>query len=780
MAARLLASLVFLLAVSIWQPASAATLNCPAGTTATGSGYATGGTGTLGQSVYWLDWSCGATSVFAAGDIVNKSWTLPSGVVLTGQISNISDGIRPYSTGIWPTEMLPIAYSGVNPVGLIGQVNGSNPTFTITLAASYNGVPLSSSFVVADAEDAGVGEQISVTTSGASWSVLETLGAITVGNSGSSITFSDPANGGGGTALAQTTATNVSLGVALAQGAVGLQAVAFALRTQRDHSDGPSSYGGASHVFAANLSLGASVTAEAADYNSPTSAGDDDDAVTLPQLARGVAVSVPVTVNGPGYLSAWFDWSADGDFSDLGEQVATDVQDGGAGDTDGTVNGTILLSVTPASSASLAPSTARFRWSGATGTLSSGDGPPGEVEDHAFTIGPRVPSGTSACTGTNLVTNGGFEDLGGSAQGWTVTGAGSGVDDDPARLSEGFYYFPLGGGSTESGNTIAQTISTVPGGIYTLTFDGGVTFSDTATVEVVVTAGGNAVVSQQITDTPGDGTVPRGPFSFVATGSTATVSFSLIDNVGGSDFDIDNVEVCGTHVTVSKSFVAKNDADSSSSDTAGDAVQYQFAISNAAGNNSGVSTVFVNDDKIGNIAAVPASGDANTNNVLDPGETWLVNASYSLVQADIDAESVTNTASAVGVVDAVSITSNQASVTVPLTGAPAVTVTKTASAPGFTTGDVTGAPAGTVLTYVYVVQNTGNQTIANISLSDLHNGSGAVPVPGSETISTDSAPAGDSTDAATANGVWSSLAPGDAVTFTATYTVTQQDVDLLQ
>ncbi len=63
-----------------------------------------------------------------------------------------------------------------------------------------------------------------------------------------------------------------------------------------------------------------------------------------------------------GYLSAWFDWSADGDFSDLGEQVATDVLDGVAGDTDGTVNGTILLPITPASSASLAPSTARKVW----------------------------------------------------------------------------------------------------------------------------------------------------------------------------------------------------------------------------------------------------------------------------------------------------------------------------------------------------------------------------------------------------------------------------------
>ncbi len=110
----------------------------------------------------------------------------------------------------------------------------------------------------------------------------------------------------------------------------------------------------------------------------------------------------------------------------------------------------------------------------------------------------------------------------------------------------------------------------------------------------------------------------------------------------------------------------------------------------------------------------------------------------------------------------------------------ALSVSKTASAPGFTTGDVNGAPSGTVVTYSYVVTNTGDTVVSNIFLSDLHNGNGPAPVPGSEAIHFDAAPAGDSTDAAPGDGIWSSLSPGDAVIFTATYTVTQQDVDLLQ
>jgi len=79
----------------------------------------------------------------------------------------------------------------------------------------------------------------------------------------------------------------------------------------------------------------------------------------------------------------------------------------------------------------------------------------------------------------------------------------------------------------------------------------------------------------------------------------------------------------------------------------------------------------------------------------------------------------------------------------------------------------------------YVVTNNGDQPISNISLSDAHGGSGTTPVPGGEALSSDTGTIGDSTDAV-ANGSWDVLAAGDAVTFTATYTVTQQDVDTLQ
>lgn len=75
--------------------------------------------------------------------------------------------------------------------------------------------------------------------------------------------------------------------------------------------------------------------------------------------------------------------------------------------------------------------------------------------------------------------------------------------------------------------------------------------------------------------------------------------------------------------------------------------------------------------------------------------------------------------------------------------------------------------------------NTGNVPIAGVVLSDVHNGSGPAPTPGSETLLTDNGALLDSTDVAS-DGTWDTLGPLDVITFTAGYTVTQFDIDNLQ
>ena len=102
---------------------------------------------------------------------------------------------------------------------------------------------------------------------------------------------------------------------------------------------------------------------------------------------------------------------------------------------------------------------------------------------------------------------------------------------------------------------------------------------------------------------------------------------------------------------------------------------------------------------------------------------------------------------------------------------PSLVMEKVADSAGpFTVGDV--------ITYTYTVTNNGDTVIQDVVVTDTHNGSDPAPVPSGETLLTDAAPTGDSTDAAV-DGSWDALAPGDVVTFTGTYTVTATDADTL-
>jgi len=104
---------------------------------------------------------------------------------------------------------------------------------------------------------------------------------------------------------------------------------------------------------------------------------------------------------------------------------------------------------------------------------------------------------------------------------------------------------------------------------------------------------------------------------------------------------------------------------------------------------------------------------------------------------------------------------------------PDILITKTAS-PNI------NVPAGTTVTYTYEVTNIGNQPISNISLTDIHNGSGAPPSPSNEVLTEDNAIEDDSSNSVNNDGIWDTLAPFDKITFTADYIVTQSDIDNLQ
>ena len=132
---------------------------------------------------------------------------------------------------------------------------------------------------------------------------------------------------------------------------------------------------------------------------------------------------------------------------------------------------------------------------------------------------------------------------------------------------------------------------------------------------------------------------------------------------------------------------------------------------------------------------------------LAPGASLTCTASYTITQADLDAGSVTNTAQGHGSFDALPVDSNQDSETVfAQTQGASLTLVKTAT-------QTTYDSVGDVIDYSFELTNNGNVTLSGpFTVTD-------------DKASDESCP------------VTASLAPGASLTCTASYTITQADLD---
>jgi uncharacterized repeat protein (TIGR01451 family) len=160
-----------------------------------------------------------------------------------------------------------------------------------------------------------------------------------------------------------------------------------------DVGDAPVSYGNPSHTLS-GIRLGAAVDADSGLLNNAIANGDDtngtddEDGVTLtPLLPVGEITSVPVSIqNGSGFLNVWFDWNADGDFADAGEQMVTN---------QAVAPGTVTLSIPVPAIAVIGPTFARFRVCTNNTALDNcatprGTVQSGEVEDYQFTVSRKL------------------------------------------------------------------------------------------------------------------------------------------------------------------------------------------------------------------------------------------------------------------------------------------------------------------------------------------------------------------------------------------------------
>ncbi|WP_426564988.1 DUF7507 domain-containing protein [Angustibacter sp. McL0619] len=181
---------------------------------------------------------------------------------------------------------------------------------------------------------------------------------------------------------------------------------------------------------------------------------------------------------------------------------------------------------------------------------------------------------------------------------------------------------------------------------------------------------------------------------------------------------------------------------------AGDRVSYTFAVTN-----SGDTTItdLVIDDTPSAPAGplTPITCPAIT---LAPGEGTECTASYVLTQADVDHGTVDNSASAAGAAPGGgTVTSNTSTATVTVTAAAALSLTKSAT-------PTTVSQAGATVSYGFIVTNTGNVTVDAVAIDDTFEAPAGPPLA--------------SIDCGSAT-----LAPNDSTSCTATYTVTQADVD---
>ena len=188
------------------------------------------------------------------------------------------------------------------------------------------------------------------------------------------------------------------------------------LGTRNDAGDAPATYGYAAHLLPVLTATPTSIYlgSVAPDSENPfvnfsigTSddmTGDDEDGVTTggvdfsgQTLDRGQAKVLNIATNGSGLLNAWIDFNRDGDFDDIGEQIATDAVP---------VAGNITLNVNVPVDAAVGISFARFRYSSETGLApGNSEAIDGEVEDYQIILRDN-----SACAmGTTLVENTGIQ-----------------------------------------------------------------------------------------------------------------------------------------------------------------------------------------------------------------------------------------------------------------------------------------------------------------------------------------------------------------------------------
>jgi len=206
--------------------------------------------------------------------------------------------------------------------------------------------------------------------------------------------------------------------------------------------------------------------------------------------------------------------------------------------------------------------------------------------------------------------------------------------------------------------------------------------------------------------------------------------------------------------------------------SAGDVINYTIDVQNTG--NIALHNITVTDPNATTLTAVLSggfnTGDLDHDNVLDVGETWHYTATHTVTQAELDGKGIDIAGAIDGdgdddnrvTADSTETPPDTADASAPLDYSPALNVTKAVSSitGGQGTNGLNGADsAGDVIHYDISVQNTGNITLTNITVTDVNADAGSITYQSGDTDSD------------------GKLDVGETWLYTATHTVTQAELD---
>ncbi len=354
------------------------------------------------------------------------------------------------------------------------------------------------------------------------------------------------------------------------------------------------------------------------------------------------------------------------------------------------------------------------------------------------TVTSLAPGETLNCTATYIITQ---------------------ADLDSGKLTNIATATAKFGDTTVTSNQDTATVSAVQNPELTLvktaspsTYDAA---DQTISYSYLLTNSGNVTLSGPFTvtdDKATDEACPATPTSLAPGESvTCTASYTIAQadldaglvtntataSANGTDSNPDDETVTAVqspHITLVK------DVTETSYDAAGDVLHYTLVAMNDG--NVTLTNVSISDPLLGHLTC-----DVPQPTTLAPGDTLSCEGSYTVKQGDVNAGKVDNTASTTGTPPTGPAVTDTANASVPATQGPALTLVKTATPTTYSAVDQ-------VISYSYLLTNSGNVTLS-----------------GPFTVTDDKA-----TDEA-CPATPASLAPGESVTCTASYTIAQADLD---